>query len=188
MTKRAPLYAFVVLLALVLLAGCGSSNSDSSSNSSASADTTSSAGSGDSGSSESGPETIKTAKGDLGTILVDGEGKTLYLFEQDTGTTSTCSGGCAGEWPAVTTDGAPQGGDGVTASMLGTSRRGDGSMQVTYAGHPLYYFSGDTAPSQTNGQGLDDFGAEWYVLGPNGDKVEGHEAGGDSGGSDASGY
>lgn len=170
-------FALVVLLALGLLAGCGSSSSSNSS--------TTSAGGSDS-TSESGPETVKTADADMGTILVDGEGKTLYLFEQDTGPQSTCAGGCAGEWPPVTTEGKPHGGDGVTASMLGTSKRSDGSVQVTYAGHPLYYFSGDTAPGQTNGQGLDDFGAAWYVLGPSGKEITSDGSSSVSGGG--SGY
>jgi predicted lipoprotein with Yx(FWY)xxD motif len=186
MINRASACVVLTLLALPFVAGCGGSDS----NSSGSTDT-SSAGSSSSKSTEteSGPETVKTASTDVGTILVDGEGKTLYLFEKDKGPQSTCSGGCAGEWPPVTTDGKPQAGGGVTASMLATSKRSDGTVQVVYGGHPLYYFSGDSSAGATNGQGLDDFGGEWYVLGANGNKVEGHEASDSGGGgSSNSGY
>lgn len=175
MTKRTYGLALAALLALGLLAGCGSSND----NSSASTTATNSQST-----SESGPEMVKTADAAMGTILVDGEGKTLYLFERDTSPRSTCSGACAQNWPPVTTDGAPKAGDGATASMLGTSRRDDGSTQVTYGGHPLYYFAGDSSAGDTSGQGVDAFGAEWYVVGPTGDKVEGHA---DAGGSTTSG-
>jgi predicted lipoprotein with Yx(FWY)xxD motif len=109
----------------------------------------------------------------LGKILVDSKGRTAYLFEKDTGPMSTCSGACAAEWPPVTTSGKPTAGDGLTASMLGTTKRSDGSTQVTYNGHPLYLFSGDNQPGDTAGQNVDAFGAEWYVLSPAGDKVEG---------------
>lgn len=109
----------------------------------------------------------------LGKILVDSKGRTAYLFEKDTGPMSTCSGACAAEWPPVTTSGKPTAGDGLTASMLGTTKRSDGTTQVTYNGHPLYLFSGDNKPGDTAGQNVDAFGAEWYVLSPAGDKVEG---------------
>jgi predicted lipoprotein with Yx(FWY)xxD motif len=187
MNHRATACALAALLALPFAAGCGGSSSDSDSSGGSTSGST--AAGGGSHEEESGPETIKTASTDVGTILVDGEGKTLYLFERDTGPSSTCSGGCLGEWPAVTTDGAPQAGGGVTASMLGTSKRGDGTVQVTYANHPLYYFSGDASPGQTNGQGLDDFGAEWYVLGADGRKLEGGESeSGDESGGGSRGY
>jgi predicted lipoprotein with Yx(FWY)xxD motif len=172
MTRRPAACIVAALLALPLLAGCGSSDSGGSSTSDAAAPQT-----------ESGPETVKTASTDLGTILIDGEGKTVYLFERDRGPQSTCNGACLADWPAVTTDGRPQAEGDVTAAMLGTSKRGDGTTQVTYAGHPLYYYVGDGSAGDTNGQGVDAYGAEWYVLGPNGDKVEGHESGGGGGSS-----
>jgi predicted lipoprotein with Yx(FWY)xxD motif len=184
MTKRFYTLALAALLVLPLLAGCGSSSSSSND-----ASTTDAASGGDS-MSESGAETIKAVDNPVGTILVDGEGKTLYLFEKDTSTKSMCDGACATNWPPVTTDGAPKAGDGATASMLGTTERDDGATQVTYGGHPLYYFSGDASPGDTSGQGVDAYGAEWYVLGANGNKVEGDEAGGDENsdsGDDASG-
>jgi predicted lipoprotein with Yx(FWY)xxD motif len=182
MTRRVWAVLVAALLALPLLAGCGGSGTTASDTS-----TTAPAAAGGASQDESGPETVKVATNDVGTILVDGEGRTLYLFERDTGPRSTCSGACLQHWPAVTTDGAPRAGSGASASLLGTAKRDDGTAQVTYAGHPLYYFAGDSAAGQANGQGVDAFGAEWYVLGANGRKVEGHEAGDDgdssSGGS-----
>ena len=115
--------------------------------------------------------TIKTASNALGTILVDGKGRTVYLFEKDTGATSNCYGACAGIWPPVLTKGAPVAGSGAQSSLLGTTKRTNGTLQVTYAGHPLYYYAGDSKPGQTSGEGLDEFGAKWYVLGPNGAAV-----------------
>ena len=174
MTKRFSALALTALLALPLLAGCGSSTRLVVERHPPAASSTTAGSGGEA--EESGAETIKTTSNDLGTILVDGEGKTLYLFEGDTGSKSMCSGGCAGAWPPVTTEGDPQAGSGVTASMLGTTKRDDGATQVTYGGHPLYYYYGDTSPRPTTGQGLDDYDAEWYVLGADGKKVEGGEA------------
>jgi predicted lipoprotein with Yx(FWY)xxD motif len=188
MTRRVPACIAAALLALPLLAGCGGSSSKSSDSSTAAAAPSSTGTTAASGSQdESGPETVKTARAAMGTVLASGDGKTIYLFEKDRGPRSTCSGACLQHWPAVTTDGKPQAGSGVDAAMLGTTKRGDGTTQVTYAGHPLYYFAGDSAAGQANGQGVDAFGAEWYVLGPNGKKVEGHEAGDDSSGSGGDG-
>jgi predicted lipoprotein with Yx(FWY)xxD motif len=118
---------------------------------------------------------VDLAKTDLGKVLVDGKGRTLYLFEADKGTKSACDGACAAVWPPVTTTGRPDAGPGVAASKLGTTKRDDGSTGVTYNGHPLYTFEGDGSPGQTSGQGLDDFGAEWYVLGSAGNAVEAGE-------------
>ena len=101
-----------------------------------------------------------------------GTGRTLYLFEKDQGTASSCYGACAGGWPPDTTNGAPRAGAGVSASLLGTTTRTDGKTEVTYHGHPLYYFAGDRKPGDTNGEGIKAFGAEWYVLSAAGNKVE----------------
>jgi predicted lipoprotein with Yx(FWY)xxD motif len=121
-----------------------------------------SAGGGGSSSGGATAATIDTAdNGDLGTILVDDQGYTLYAFKQDTGTTSTCTGGCASTWPAVTTDGDPIAGDGTDASLLATSAFPDGGTQVTYDGHPLYRYTGDSAPGDTNGQGVGDV---WFAV------------------------
>jgi predicted lipoprotein with Yx(FWY)xxD motif len=104
----------------------------------------------------------------LGQILVDGKGMTVYLFVVDTGTTSTCYTSCAAIWPPVLTTGAPQGGTGATATLLGTTTRTDGKVEVTYAGHPLYYFVQDKAAGDTTGQGINGFGGLWWVLTPSG--------------------
>jgi len=102
--------------------------------------------------------------GNLGGVLVDASGKTLYLFAADTGTTSTCSGSCVQNWPPLTTMGTPQASGGVSQPLLGTTTRGDGSMQVTYNGHPLYGFIADSAPGMANGENLNAFGARWEVV------------------------
>ncbi|MPY64411.1 COG4315 family predicted lipoprotein [Streptomyces spongiae] len=116
---------------------------------------------------------VKTASaGDLGTILVDGKGRTLYLFEADKSTTSTCNGACAAAWPPLLTSGSPSTGGSAKSDLLGTSKRSDGKTQVTYNKHPLYGYAGDAQPGDTNGQELNQFGAEWYVLDTSGNKVE----------------
>ena len=120
----------------------------------------------------SGAASVGLASSKLGKILVDGQGRTLYLWEADTGTASTCSGACASAWPPLTSDGQPVARAGVSASELGTTKRDDGTSEVTYNGHPLYTFSGDSAPGQTAGQGSDGFGAEWYVLSATGNAIE----------------
>jgi predicted lipoprotein with Yx(FWY)xxD motif len=114
---------------------------------------------------------VKLERTSLGKVLADGHGRTLYLFEQDHGPKSSCFGACAAAWPPLTTPAKPMAGAGVAAAKLGTIRRG-GGREVTYAGHPLYLYAGDSAPGQTNGQGLDQFGAEWYALSGTGQKIE----------------
>lgn len=116
--------------------------------------------------------TVKTRSGALGTYLVDARGRTLYLFEKDTGKRSTCSGACAQAWPPLITRAKPQAAGGAKASLLSTSRRANGAKQVTYKGHPLYFFAPDTAAGQTKGQGVDGFGALWWVLAPSGKAIE----------------
>jgi predicted lipoprotein with Yx(FWY)xxD motif len=160
---RRPLVALVALAAAgAIAAGCGSNNSGGSG---------SGASSSTSGAQSAGA-TVSTASTPLGRILVDGSGRTLYLFEKDKGTTSSCFGACASAWPPYPTTGTPHAGSGVSASLLGTTTRTDGKTEVTYHGHPLYYFQGDSKLGQTNGQNVDAFGAEWYVLSPAGNKVE----------------
>ena len=108
----------------------------------------------------------------LGPILVDAQGKTLYLFEADKNGKSACSGPCATAWPPLLSNGAPQAAMGASASLIGTTTRGDGGSQVTYAGHPLYYYVGDQAPGDVTGEGIDQFGAKWYVVGKDGKKID----------------
>ena len=105
----------------------------------------------------------------LGDILADGAGRTLYVFTADSGGTSTCYDSCADNWPALTSDTAPQLGAGLTAADFGTTARTDGSTQVTFHNMPLYYYAGDTAPGQTNGQGLF---SKWYVVDASGAMIK----------------
>lgn len=130
---------------------------------------TKSASSGDAGSAG----VVSAAKvGDLGTILVAAEGMTLYDFHKDKGGKSSCYGACAGTWPPLLTEGKPQVEGGAQAGMLGTTKRKDGTVQVTYAGWPLYTYIGDQKPGEANGNDIDEFGAEWYALQPNGQEPE----------------
>jgi predicted lipoprotein with Yx(FWY)xxD motif len=115
---------------------------------------------------------VKTRSTSLGKIIVDAQGRTLYLFEKDKNGRSACSGQCAKFWPPLLTSGKPRAGAGVKASLLGTTRRSDGRMQVTYARHPIYRFLEDKGPGQTKGEGTKFFGAEWYVLAPSGKKID----------------
>src|SRR5690349_5645959 len=101
---------------------------------------------------------VKVASSPLGRILVDSKGVTLYDFPPDSGKTSVCYGACAALWPPLTTDGRPVAGPGIDKSLLGTTKRKDGKVEVTYAGHPLYYFVSDRRPGQTTGQGVNQFG------------------------------
>ncbi len=114
-----------------------------------------------------GALTIEVAQTSAGPSLTGDGGRTLYEFTPDTGSTSTCSGSCAGLWPPLTVPAGatPSAGSGVQASMFGTTERDDGTTQVTYNGHPLYYYSGDTAAGDVNGQGLN---GKWYVANPDG--------------------
>jgi len=106
---------------------------------------------------------LKTESTKLGTVLADKKGKTVYWFAKDTSTTSACTGACATAWPPVL--GMPQAASGSTLTgKFGTIRRSDGTVQATYNGHPLYTFEGDTAPGQTNGNGVIAFGAAWSVI------------------------
>jgi predicted lipoprotein with Yx(FWY)xxD motif len=116
------------------------------------------------------PATVGVENSNLGKILDNGQGRTLYLFQADTGTTSNCSGACATEWPPLTST-KPTVGKGASASMIGTTKRSDGKTQVTYNGHPLYTFAGDNSPGDTSGQGVNAFGGLWYALSPSGKQV-----------------
>jgi predicted lipoprotein with Yx(FWY)xxD motif len=114
---------------------------------------------------------ISTSTTSLGKMLVDSQGRTLYLFKKDTNGKSSCSGQCATFWPPLIASGKPVAGAGVKASLLGTTKRGDGRMQVTYNHHPLYRFASDTKKGQTNGEGVDGFGAKWFVVSPSGASI-----------------
>jgi predicted lipoprotein with Yx(FWY)xxD motif len=163
----------LVLLAAALATACGGSSSSTNASSSggaygAKATATPAAG---------GAASIKIASGAPGTFLVDAKGRTLYLWAADKGSASTCSGACAQAWPPLTTTGKPEAGSGAMAALLGTTKRSDGALEVTYAGHPLYYFSGDAKPGQANGQGSEAFGAYWWVVTPDGKAIAKEEKG-----------
>jgi predicted lipoprotein with Yx(FWY)xxD motif len=123
-------------------------------------------------SSAAGRATVSTRHGKLGTFLVGAKGMTLYLFEADKTSKSTCSGQCATFWPPLLTSGKPKASGKAKAKLLGTTKRSDGKRQVTYRGHPLYYFVQDKKPGDTLGQDFLGFGAKWYVLAPNGKKID----------------
>jgi predicted lipoprotein with Yx(FWY)xxD motif len=106
-----------------------------------------------------------------GRILFDGRGRVLYLFARDRGGRSSCSGACAKAWPPFLTKGAPRTLSGVNAKLLGTTRRSNGTVQVTYAKHPLYYFKEDTKPGQIKCQNVSNFGGLWLVVAPSGKPV-----------------
>jgi predicted lipoprotein with Yx(FWY)xxD motif len=109
--------------------------------------------------------------GSLGKILVDSKGNTLYLFEKDTGGKSACTGGCAAAWPPLRASGKPVAGTSLAGAKLATTPRSDGKPQVTYNGHPLYLYAADQNPGDVTGQGVNAFGAVWYVMSPAGDAI-----------------
>jgi predicted lipoprotein with Yx(FWY)xxD motif len=156
------------LAAVLIAAGCGSSASGSSysvgpygSAAAASA----------SARSATGATKVGVARSRLGRIVVDGKGRTLYAFARDKNGRSACSGTCATYWPPLLTSVKVRAGHGVKASLLGTAKRGDGKLQVTYNRHPLYTFKLDKKAGQTNGEGLNDFGGVWEVLSPAGKRI-----------------
>jgi predicted lipoprotein with Yx(FWY)xxD motif len=165
--QTAYVLALLAVVGAVVIAGCGGGSSSSSTESgggeSTGAATASSGGSG--GGTISGAEVSG-----LGTVLVDSGGMTVYEFTEDSGTTSSCYGECEAAWPPVTASGNPTAGEGAMSSALGTTKRKDGTLQVTYKGHPLYTFSGDSAPGEANGQELD---GTWFALDEAGSPVEG---------------
>jgi predicted lipoprotein with Yx(FWY)xxD motif len=114
---------------------------------------------------------VDVGKSHLGRILVDSKGITLYDFPPDKGTTSVCYGACAALWPPLITSSKPLAGPGVRASLLGTTKRKDGKLEVTYNGHPLYYFVTDRKPGDTTGQGVNQFGGPWWVLSTAGKEI-----------------
>jgi predicted lipoprotein with Yx(FWY)xxD motif len=114
--------------------------------------------------------TVSVRNTKLGRVLVDSQGRTLYLFLKDKNGKSACAGACATAWPPLMTHGKPKAGSGVEAKLLGTTVRKSGT-EVTYAGHPLYTYVGDTKAGQTNGQRSTSFGAPWYVLAPSGHQI-----------------
>jgi predicted lipoprotein with Yx(FWY)xxD motif len=176
--KTALALGLVAVLGALVIAGCGGGGSSSSSSEASGA-----GGGGETvKASESGGSagTIGTAEvAGLGTVLVDSEGLTVYDFTVDKGTKSECYGGCEAAWPPVTTTGKPSAGEGAMSSALGTTKRKDGTLQVTYKGHPLYTYGDDQAPGEANGQESE---GTWFVLDPKGAQVTGKASGGESSG------
>ncbi len=192
--KSSYAFALLAIAAVLAIAGCGSSESNGSggggygnkgggSSSSESTSGGESTGASAAGGAYAAPVESSAGGGEaavislasapkLGLILVDSKGLTVYDFHKDKGTKSSCYGACEQGWPPVISAGQPQAGNGASASKLGTTERKDGTMQVTYAGHPLYTFAGDQKPGEANGNDVSAFGAQWYAL-----KGSGEEAG-----------
>jgi predicted lipoprotein with Yx(FWY)xxD motif len=167
----------LALAAALLASGCGGGNDNSGEGGAygsggGESSSTQAAKSESGGESGAGGGVVAVAKGsDLGPILVDSKGFTLYDFHKDKGGTSACYGACAATWPPLTTEGAPKAMSGAQSSQLGTTKRKDGTVQVTYAGWPLYTYAADSKPGDTTGQDVSSFGAQWYALQPNGEEV-----------------
>lgn len=180
MTRTLPAIAVLALAATLAVAGCGGSDDSSSGEGGAyggrgetGASQTAKSETSGSGGASGGAAVVAVAKNpDLGTILVDSKGFTLYDFHKDKGGKSACYGACAGVWPPLTTSGTPKASGGAEASRLGTTKRSDGTLQVTYAGKPLYTYTADTKPGEANGNDFSSYGAEWYALQPNGEEPE----------------
>ena len=174
----------VGLLAIVLLAGCESGSTGSVPSSAAA---TARASAGSTVPAASGPGVVSAMTGALGVYLVDGAGRTLYQFDSDSGGTSSCVAACATTWPPLITAGRPTADAGAAADKLSTAARADGSMQVSYAGHPLYHFAGDQDAGQTTGVGND---GKWWMVGPDGSPIKSAGTTGDdgSGGLPGGGY
>jgi len=163
MTRRKSMTLFAGATALVVAAfsavGCGSSG-------------------GRNASSQAPPKTasgksatVGVANENVGKVLVDSRGRTLYLFERDSGSKSACTGACSVQWPPLIASGKPTVGNGANPSLVAISARLDRKTQVTYNGHPVYLFSGDRKPGDTNGQAVNAFGGLWYALSSSGDPV-----------------
>jgi predicted lipoprotein with Yx(FWY)xxD motif len=146
----------VLLLAALAVAGCGGGSSKASSPPTTASGKTA---------------TVGVSNASLGSILVNSQGRTLYLFSRDSGTMSECNGACAVNWPPLRVAGKPTLGSGAKASLASTSTRSAGMRQVTYNGHPLYLFKGDSKPGDTNGEGLNAFGGSWFAVSPAGNQV-----------------
>jgi predicted lipoprotein with Yx(FWY)xxD motif len=169
--------ATTLAIAGLAVAGCGSSGGSSSKTESSGYPTTSASTASKSAAAPaaaSAGTAITTAHTKLGTILVAGpKHLTVYLFAADTGSSSTCSGACAQVWPPVTTTGTPKAEGEAVAADLGTTTRSEGTKQVTYKGHPLYWYVSDSQAGETTGQGVQSFGAAWWVLSPSGSEITG---------------
>lgn len=168
------------LTAAAAMLACSTSHENAADSMGPSATAMNSAPAGSTSTSTSAANTaavVKTASdAKNGRYLVDGSGQALYLFEKDEKGESYCDSACAVAWPPYLSQGTPTAGDSsVKADMLSTIRRKDGSQQVAYNGKPLYHYAKDTSPGSTSGQDVEEFGAEWYLVAPDGKKQEGKE-------------
>jgi predicted lipoprotein with Yx(FWY)xxD motif len=177
-TKTGARLTGVLVAAALLAAACSSSSKSGQGGSSATSGNSAAGG----GSSVS----VETHSGPMGTYLTDASGRSLYVFAADSAGKSNCSGGCASFWPPLTASSAT-GTGGAQSSMLSTITRSDGSKQVAYDGHPLYYFKEDTKAGETNGQGFDNFGAKWWLVAPSGQPITGSGGASSSAPSSSSG-
>lgn len=160
-----------VALGAMIVAGCGSDDDgDETGAQATTAESESAAAEPAQGAGGAQGTTIKTADSDYGTILFDDSDQAIYLFEKESSPTSECYGACAEAWPPVTTEGEPQAGAGVKAGLLGTTQRDDDTTQVTYNGHPLYYYHEDPR-GEVLCHNVEEFGALWLVVDPAGDAV-----------------
>ncbi|HSR24752.1 MAG TPA: hypothetical protein VLW53_14450 [Candidatus Eisenbacteria bacterium] len=171
--RRSAAVAAALALVGLVAAGCGGGSSSTSSTATTPAASASTSAGG-------AALTVQTRSGSLGTYLTDGNGRTLYLLTADQGSTSTCSGGCASVWPPLLASGTVKAGAGASSGQL-TSATGPNGKQVTYAGHPLYYYTGDSKAGDVNGQGISSYGGQWWVVGADGNAIQ--TSGGSSGGS-----
>jgi predicted lipoprotein with Yx(FWY)xxD motif len=157
----------VLVLAALALAGCGGGSSNST---------------GPPKTASGKTATVGVSNASLGNILVNSKGRTLYLFNRDSGTMSECNGACAVNWPPLRAAGKPTIGSGAKASLVSTSTRSNGVQQLTYNGHPLYLFKNDSNPGDTNGEGLTAFGGSWFAVSPAGNEVSAPATSGGGGG------
>ncbi len=192
MNRKTYALALLAALAALVIAGCGGGGSSTSSESSET--TAAESGGGDATkpvtaapNAEKGTVFVSLGNaGDVGMVLVDSKGMTLYEFEKDQGTQSSCYGACAEAWPPLLTSGEPQPSNGTDAALLGTTKRKDGTTQVTYNGHPLYGFVEDKKPGEANGNDVTAFGGEWYALTSKGEEPEdSDDSGGESSDDDS---
>ena len=163
----------------LVVAACGGSSSGSASTSAPASTTSNTSG---------GGVMVKTAKGSRGTYLVGPSGRAVYLFMLDSMGRSNCSGACASVWPPLTTTGSLGASGGAIAADLGTITRSDGTKQVTYKGHPLYYYSADSGPGTTTGEGVNSYGAKWWLVAPLGAAITKSSSAKSSSGSSSGGY
>jgi predicted lipoprotein with Yx(FWY)xxD motif len=150
------------ILPIAVAAACGSSHTSSPTAARSTAPATT---------APPAPPAVAVGSSGLGNILVDSQGRTVYMFGADSGTTSACTGACAAAWPPVQATGTPTAGSGANAALVATTSRSDGTSQVIYNGHPLYTFTGDHQAGDTNGQGLVAFGGTWSALSPAGVQI-----------------